>query len=127
MGDASAASGFIRRMGLRKVRHLTTSWMWVQEEEASRELQYHTVKGSDNIADLFTMPLAHNSIKRHTEALGCEVMFGRDPIAFTVNSLSAKVSIEKLAVEMENQLKTKRRTDAWTRIYKTANRRGPPW
>ena len=39
MGDASAAIGFIRRMGLGKVRHLNTSWTWVQEKEASRELQ----------------------------------------------------------------------------------------
>ena len=54
MGDASAAIGIIRRMGLGKVRHLNTSWLWVQEKEASRELQYHEVKGSDNSADLFT-------------------------------------------------------------------------
>ena len=54
MGDASAAVGIIRRMGLGKVRHLNTSWLWVQDKEASRELQYHKVIGSDNSADLFT-------------------------------------------------------------------------
>ena len=48
MEDASAAIGIIRRMGLGKVRHLIMSWLWVQEKEASRELQYHKVKGSDN-------------------------------------------------------------------------------
>ena len=41
MGDASAAIGIIRRMGLGKVRHLNASLLWVQEKEASRELQYH--------------------------------------------------------------------------------------
>ena len=28
-----------------------------------------------------------DSIVRHTEAMRCEFVFGRDPIAFTVNSL----------------------------------------
>ena len=37
MGDASAAIGIIRRLGLGKVRHLNTSCMWAQEKEASRE------------------------------------------------------------------------------------------
>ena len=31
MGDASAEIGIIRRMELGKVRHLHTSWLWVQE------------------------------------------------------------------------------------------------
>ena len=63
-------------------------------------MQYHTVKGSHNSADLFTKALEHDSIVRHTEAMGCEFMFGRDPIAFTGNNLSAKVSMEKVATEM---------------------------
>ena len=39
MGDASAVIGIIRRMEFVKVRHLDTSWLWVQENEASREIQ----------------------------------------------------------------------------------------
>ena len=74
-------------------RHLNPSWLWAQEKEASRELQYHKVKGSENGADLFTKALDHDSIVRHTEA-----MFGRDPIAFTVNNPSATVSMQKLAL-----------------------------
>ena len=68
------------------VRHLNTSWSWVQEKEASRELQYHKVEGSDHGADLFTKALDRDSIVRHTEAVGREFMFGRDPIALTVNN-----------------------------------------
>ena len=59
MGDASAAIGVIWHMDLGKVRHLDVSWLWVQEKERSRELQYHKVKGSDNGADLFTKALDH--------------------------------------------------------------------
>ena len=84
MGDASAAIAIIRRMGVGKVRHLNTSWLWVQEKEASREWQYHKVKGSDNSANLFTKALEHDSVRWHSEAMGCEFTFGRDPIAFTV-------------------------------------------
>ena len=99
-------------MGLGKVRHLNTSWLLVQEKEASRELQYHNVTGIDNSADLFTKALEHDSIRRHTEAMGCEIMFGRDPIAFTVNDLSAKVSMrnwqQKWRTDSEQE-------EVWTR------------
>ena len=107
--------------------------MWVHEKAASRELQYHRVKGSDNSADLFTKALEHDSIRRHTEAMGCEFVFGRDPIAFTVHNSSEKVRIEKLAMEIESLFKTKGRMDAWTRMdlhsktCKTTHRRGPTW
>ena len=84
MGDASAAIGIIRRMGLGKVRHMNTSWLWVQEKDASRELQYHKAKCSDNSADLFTKALDYDSIKRHTESF-----------ASTVNDLSATLSMKK--------------------------------
>ena len=60
MGGASAAIGIIRRMELEKERHLNTSWLWVQEKEASRELQDHKIKGSDKCADLFTKALDHD-------------------------------------------------------------------
>ena len=90
-------------MGLGKVRHLNTSWLWVQEKEASRELRYQKVRSSDNSADLFTKARDHDSIRRHTESMGSEFVFGRDPLAFTVNSLSAKVSMEKVAMEMDRR------------------------
>ena len=54
--------GIIRRMELGKVRDLNTRWLWVQEKEASRETQHRKVKGSENIADLFTKALDHDSV-----------------------------------------------------------------
>ena len=47
--------------------------------------------------------------------------------------LCAKVSMEKLAMDMESEFKTKGRMDAWTRMdlhsetYKTTNRERPTW
>ena len=55
----------------------------------------------------FTKALDHGSIRRHIEAMGCEFMFWREPIALTVNTLSAKVRKEMLAMEMESLFKTK--------------------
>ena len=73
--------------------------------------------------------LDHDSIVRHTEATGREFVFVRDPIAFTVNNLSAKLSMESVAREMEHRFKASGKMDAWTRMdlhsktYKTTNRR----
>ena len=68
-----------------------------KKKEASRELQYHKIKGSDNNADLFTKALDHDSIKRHTESIGCGFMFEKDPFALTVDNVSAALSVKTLA------------------------------
>ena len=57
----------------------------------------------------FTKALEHDSIRRHTEAMGCEFVFGRDPIAFTVHNLSAKVRIEKIGNGNREPVQDKRK------------------
>ena len=93
---------------------MNTSWLLVQETEASRELQYHEFKGSDNCTDLFTKVLDHDSILRHTEAMGAELRIGRDPIAITVNLYECRSVSEKLAQEVGIKFKTIGRIQAWT-------------
>ena len=63
--------------------------------------------------------LEQGSLVRHTEAMGCEFMFGRDPIAFTVNNLNAKVNTDNLAQEVECRFKTSGRMGAQTRMHFT--------
>ena len=65
MGDASTAIGIIRPMGLGKVRHLNTIWLWVQEKETSHELQNRKVKGSNN-SDYICSP------RRLTTTVSCD-------------------------------------------------------
>ena len=109
------------------------SWLWVQEKEASRVLQYLKVRGSDNSADLFTKALEHDSVRRHTEAMGCEFMFGRDPIAFTAHNhnMSANVIMAKVVLEAEEQFKASGRmgrVDTHGLVQqsnKTTNKGGP--
>ena len=84
--------------------------------------------GSDNGADFVTKALGHDSIVRHTVAMGCEFMFRRDPIASTVNNMSANVSMGNSALEVENRSNTKDTMEAWTRMdlhrktYDTTNK-----
>ena len=95
VGETTQGHGIIRRTGLGEVRSLNTSWSCVQEKETSR---------SDNSANLFTKALDHDSIVRHTEVMGCELLFRRDPIAFTVNNME------------KSSFKTSGKMDAWTRM-----------
>ena len=91
------------------------------------------VKGSDNSADLFTKALDHDSIRRHTEHMDSEFTHGKGPLALTVYSLSATLSMVKVAMEVEKRFGTIGRMDAWTRMdmhsktYKTPNKGGPTW
>ena len=57
--DASAALGIISRRGLGKVRHLDTSFLWIQETKAKRDIAFEKVKGEVNTADLMTKNLAY--------------------------------------------------------------------
>ena len=52
-GDASAALAIIARRGIGKVRHLDTSYLWVQEKAATDEIKYNKVAGQEHIADMF--------------------------------------------------------------------------
>ena len=78
--------------GLEKCETPEYELVVAQDKEASRELEYHKFKSTDNSAD---------SVRRHTETMRCAFVFGRDPMAFSVNNLSANVSMEKAAMEMD--------------------------
>ena len=59
---------------------------------------------------MFTKALEHDSIVRHTD----KFVFGRDPIAFTINNLSAKLDMENVAREVDHRFKASGRMNAWT-------------
>ena len=105
----------------------------VSEKEATRAFLYHKVKAGDNSANLSTKALDHASIVKHTEAMGGEFMAWVDPLAFTVNSISARVSMEKLAQDVVIRVNTIGRIDAWKRTnlnnktFTTTNKGRPTW
>ena len=130
LGDASAALGIIARKGLGKVRHLNTSYLWVQEKAANEEIKYKKVPGLKNIADLFTKPLDWHTIQMHTEAMNCRFTDGRDNMGYQINKLSYKNDADEKPVnekKVKVELKQWCRTDLGTRTLKGTMRGGPRW
>ena len=52
--DASAAIGVAQRNGLRKIRHLDTQSLWLQEAVRKRWIGLEKAKGTENPSDLMT-------------------------------------------------------------------------
>ena len=52
--DASAAIGIARRRGMREMRHLDVTDLWVQEKVKSMAVNLVKIKGENNPADIFT-------------------------------------------------------------------------
>ena len=77
LGDASACLGIIQRKGLGKVRHIDTSYLWVQERAARKEILYGKIWGKKNPADLMTKYLPAEVIREHLERLGGRFEEGR--------------------------------------------------
>ena len=64
MADASAALGIIGRTGLGKLRHIDTSYLWLQQDSIKRKLRLNKVKGTENPADMNTKGLNGDDISR---------------------------------------------------------------
>ena len=65
--DATASKAIASRRGVRRVRHLHTQVLWVQEAMARRELTIAKVPGCENPADLGTKHLAQRDDARMHE------------------------------------------------------------
>ena len=75
--DASAALGIIERKGLGKLRHIDTTYLWLQQAECKRRVNFAKVPGTTNCADLGTKPLNFENILKHMEALSAYFADGR--------------------------------------------------
>ena len=75
--DASAALGIIERRGIGKLRHIDTSFLWLQEVNAKRSIKYNKVPGSENPADIGTKCLGQDLMNKHLETLNMKFEDGR--------------------------------------------------
>ena len=57
LADASAALGIIGRSGLGKLRHIDTSYLWLQQESIKEKIRLNKVLGTENPADMNTKGL----------------------------------------------------------------------
>jgi len=70
--DSSAARGHVGRLGLGKMRHIQTRYLWVQERIRDGHFAVVCIKGKDNPADLLTKPLSSPERDKHLKRLGFE-------------------------------------------------------
>ena len=87
MADASAALGIIGRTGLGKLRHIDTSYLWLQQESIKDKIKMNKVLGTENPADMNSKGLKAEDIMRYTEMLNMEHRQGRAELAPEVNQL----------------------------------------
>ena len=87
MADASAALGIIGRTGLGKMRHVDTSYLWLQQQSIKDKLKFKKVLGTENPADMNTKGLNENLINKYTEMLNMQHKEGRSDLAPELHAL----------------------------------------
>ena len=75
--DSVAALGIGGRQGLGKLRHLETSYLWLQDILAQGRLAVRKIKGAENPADLGTKHLKFDDIEKHLGMMGFSFRSGR--------------------------------------------------
>ena len=75
--DATAACGITARLGLGKVRHMATHFLWLQERVRNKDLAIIKVKGNVNPADVATKHLDSKTLNKMMELLNYKVIEGR--------------------------------------------------
>ena len=136
LGDASAALGIIRRVGLGRTRHVDTAWLWVQEKNAEKQIKYDKICGSSNPADLMTKGLPGDRIRDLLRIMGMETTKAVDKKALTTRELNI-VGSKGLPANVKEELKSSYRMngefEAWTRYdlgastFKSSMKGGPDW
>ena len=90
MADASAALGIIGRTGLGKLRHIDTSYLWLQQESIKKKLKMNKVLGTQNPADMNTKGLSGDEIAKYTKMISMGYKEGRAELAPEVHKLINK-------------------------------------
>ena len=62
--DSSAALAIVKRSGAGKLRHISISLLWVQEQEKWKKFVYEKVPGQANPADLFTKGVGREKLQQ---------------------------------------------------------------
>ena len=88
--DASAALGIVQRKGVRKIRHLHTGSLWIQEQQVRNTVTFHKVKGTLNPADLFTKYLSREVTEGYLKMMNAELKEGRSENAADLHALTRK-------------------------------------
>lgn len=123
LGDASAALAVIQRQGIGRIRHLDTSYLWVQEKSMRGEVEYRRVAGKENGADLFTKPLTWEEIERHSTNMEQDIIDDTESLEKAKREVLELIKRE----EVQGKIKLWPRVDLGTRTLKTSMKGGPAW
>ena len=63
--DASATLSMIKKKGLGKARHINTNYLWVQEVNCRRDVEFDKVAGSPNCSDSLTKHMPKDLMDFH--------------------------------------------------------------
>ena len=70
--DSSAARGIVQRAGCGKVKHLDVKSLWLQEREASGDLETVKIPRLENMADLLTHHYSEPEANLHLTRMSVE-------------------------------------------------------
>ena len=85
--DASAALGVLGRCGLGKLRHIDTSYLWLQQPVIREQVELIKINGKVNPADMNTKGLTSEQINMFISALNMTYVEGRAELAPELNLL----------------------------------------
>ena len=98
--DASAALGIIQRIGLGKLRHIHTNWLWVQDKAQSKEIVYNKVNGTENPPDALTKALDGNTLIGYAQRVGLEFPEERNEKGYQIQAVGrgprVNLTLEKI-------------------------------
>lgn len=105
---AAAAMGMARRLGRRNIRHVDTSWPWIQSQARSGKARLEQIAGAENPADALTKHLASLDLLKHGSPMG--VLFGDGRAAAAPQLTTPLANLAKSSKEVVRQSTHKQRT-----------------
>ena len=72
-----SSSGIIQRQGLAKLRHIDTSFLYIQQINVDKVLRFEKTSGDSNPSDTCTKGLAGPKIMKFIERMSMEFIDGR--------------------------------------------------
>ena len=89
--DSAAAKGICSRIGLGRIRHLSTTLLWLQGYIEKKLIEIRKVLGPENSADLGTKDVGEAIIRKMLSKCSFEERSGRHPLALRAADASDDV------------------------------------